>query len=171
MTPSQIQTVQIARRQLHLDEADYRQILREVGKVSGENPSCKSLTNRSFEDVMAHFEHMGFRHVNKPEDYWRKKTFNRGIFSGSREVDLIERLSRQLPRYKLGGLCLRFSDGRVERPDQLSAKEAHQLIEMLKSAIAREGKQQPEHEPALVPSAGLPSEGLMEETYDDDVPF
>ncbi|MGB7158158.1 MAG: phage protein GemA/Gp16 family protein [Tepidisphaeraceae bacterium] len=135
MTSTQIQLVQIARRQLDLDEADYRQVLRDVGGVA----SCKQLTNEAMEDVMAHFEHMGFRMTGgKPADYWRQKTFNRGIFVDARQVHLIRELSAQIPRYTLPGMCLRFTHGRTDDVTKLSMKEAFNLHEMLKKAIARE---------------------------------
>jgi phage gp16-like protein len=135
VTINQIKLVHVAKRQLGLDEADYRQILLDVAGVG----SSKDLTPRGFEDLMAHFEHRGFRRpsgAEGPADYWRMKKFQRGIKADARQVHLISQLAAGT-NYRLGGLCMRFSQGRTERPAELTAKEASQLIEMLKSAGAR----------------------------------
>jgi hypothetical protein len=134
MTRTQLQLVHIARRQLGLDEADYRQLLQEIGGVT----SSKHLTNQTLEAVMAHFEHRGFRTTGQPPDYWRMKTWKRGTVVDARQVFLLRELSAQIPRYQLPGMCRRFSHHRTEDVAQLTPKEAYELHEMLKKAIARE---------------------------------
>jgi hypothetical protein len=134
MTATQLQLVHIARRQLDLDEADYRQVLREKGGVE----SSKQLSNERLEEVMAHFEHMGFRMTGKPADYWRMKVFKRGTIVTAREVHAIRELSAQIPRYQLPGMCLRFSHGRTDDVAKLTPREGYYLHEALKKMLARE---------------------------------
>lgn len=141
ITAKQIQVVQIARRQLGLDDADYREILRVKGGVSPDatgHVSSKRLTQRGFDQVMAHFEHMGFRkHPGQSGGYWRDKQFRRGVLASERECHLIRQLSREVTRYPLDKLCRKFSDGHTGEPELLTARQAHNLIEMLKATSKR----------------------------------
>lgn len=133
LTKKQLQLIHVAKRQLGLDDADYREVLREKGGVG----SSKALTVRGLEDVMAHFEHMGFRNVGDTVgDYWRKRQFDRGIHADARQLHLIRELAAQ-QQYLIEGLCERFSHGRASRPQELSHKEASSLLSMLRSVIRR----------------------------------
>ena len=133
MSNEQIKLVKIAQRELGLDDGEYRLVLRNIGNVE----SCKSLTQRAFEDVMAFFESRGFQHQNFSPDYWQGRVQRRGRYADPRQVHHIEQLVKRT-RYSLAGLCLRFSDGRVDEASKLRPDEAHRLIEMLKSAGKRE---------------------------------
>lgn len=133
MTKSQIILLQTARRQLRLDEAEYRLILRNVGGVD----SCKDLSNQGFEDVMAFFEGRGFEYRGQASVHFRRKLETRGRVADARQLHKIAELASQT-QYKLPGLCLRFSDGRTDQPEQLAPAEAHRLIEMLKAVLNRQ---------------------------------
>lgn len=132
MTLPQLQILHIARRQLRLDDPDYRTILRSIARVA----SSKDLTHRGFEDVMAYLESVGFRHEGKPETYWRDCQDARGRRADRRQVFLIESL---IPAsgYALPGLCRRVSHDRTDQVTRLTPSEAHNMIEMLKSVAAR----------------------------------
>jgi hypothetical protein len=138
-TANQLKLIHIAARQLDLDDADYRLVLRNVAKVE----SAKELDNVSFEDVMACFEGAGFRMPKEAEDYWRNKVALRSRFATSREVFEIRRLAEKV-MYDLPGLCRKFSAGRTWEPSKLSRDEASKLIEMLKACATREYERAPD---------------------------
>jgi hypothetical protein len=132
MTNLQLKILHIARREIGIDEPDWRTILRSIGHVQ----SSKDLTNSDFEDVMAYLEGRGYRQPGKPADYWRQTIDARGTAADRRQVFLIEQL---IPSsgYELAGLCHRFSDGRTDDVSHLRPREAHGLIEMLKAVGKR----------------------------------
>jgi len=134
MTNQQLTLIHAARRQLGLDEADYREILANIAGVK----SSKDLTNKSFEDVMAHLEHRGFRHLGQPADYWRSKTFRRGIDADARQLHKIAELAAAVDNYDMAGLIRRVTKGRCGRPEDCNFKEANAVIEMLKSISRRQ---------------------------------
>src|SRR5437867_2629735 len=118
LTKKQLQLIHVAKRQLRLDDDDYRAILRAKGGVD----SSKDLSAQGFEDVMAQFEHMGFRNSSTHGDvgdYWRKRQFHRGIFANARQVRLIRQLAAR-QRYALDAVCLRMSKDRTDVPEKLS---------------------------------------------------
>ena len=132
-TRPQIIAIQKARRQLQLNDAQYRTLLKNVARVE----SSKDLDNAGVEDVMAVFEDMGFQQHPAGPTYWRDKVAARGNRANARMVQKIEMLAGQ-QRYCLPALCERFSGGRAQTPIDLTPAEAWKLIEMLKSAAARE---------------------------------
>lgn len=146
ITPKQIQVVQTARRRLQLDDADFRELLRKVGSVRPDETghvSCKALTQKGFEAVMAHLERMGFKmRPGQGGGYWRERQFRRRLLCSDREAHLIRELAGRQERYPLGALCRRHSGGHTDQPEQLTAKQAHGLIEALKQINARERRGQ-----------------------------
>lgn len=142
MTKSQLILIHTAKRQLGLTDDAYRTVLRSVAHVE----SSKDLTNKTFEQVMAVMEAQGFRTTGRPDDYWQGKAG--GVASGQlpvascdvRQVHLIRTLHAATPGYKLPGLVRRFSHDRTDQEDQLNAREAAQLIEMLKAVGKRTDK-------------------------------
>jgi hypothetical protein len=132
-TTSQIKTIQLGRKVCELNDQQYRTLLRSVAGVE----SCTKLDNRGVENVLAVLEASGFDSHPAGPTYWRDKAASRGERAGERMVHKIVELQAG-QRYALGGLCLRFSDGRTDRPDLLRPHEAWRLIEMLKAAAARE---------------------------------
>ncbi len=68
MTNAQIQLVQVAKRQLQLEDGLYRQILHAYGEGV---TSCTKLSNAGLERVMAFLEGRGFRDNRRKETYWR----------------------------------------------------------------------------------------------------
>lgn len=135
ITKHQVAVVQIAKSSVHLDDADYRLVLRNLGNVGGERPSTKDLTQRGFEEVMAYFAGVGAKVPGDPQ-HWLDKSQYRGNYADSRQVHLIQQLaSRQ--QYSLDALCRKFSGNRAEHPSKLRPGEAHKLIEMLKNVVER----------------------------------
>lgn len=131
-TPKQITTIQLGRRRVGLNDAQYRLLLLNVAGVE----SCTKLDNRGVENVLAVLEALGFDgHVNGPT-YWQEKAASRGERAGERMVHLIEQLAPGVP-YPLGALVRKQSAGRTDVAADLRPGEAWKLIEMLKAAAAR----------------------------------
>lgn len=138
MTRDQLATLHSARRYLErhdlLTDASYRWTLWNVANVR----SSKALSNRDFEAVMGVFEEIGYQEHPSGPTYWRDKAARHGQSAGERMTHKINALAGMQDKYPLAGLCLRFSDGRTDRPDQLNPTEAHHLVEMLKRVAQRE---------------------------------
>lgn len=145
ITKLQIQTIQIARRQVQqksggvFDEGQFRMALLNVGGV---RPDCngrvssKALDQAGFEQMMAMLEDMGFRDVSGKPDHWRSRV--NGLAT-TRQVFEIKRLGAE-SRYSIESLCQRATGGKCTSPEQLTPKQAHGLIEALKNIGARESK-------------------------------
>jgi hypothetical protein len=129
----QMMTIQTAKRWLEkhrgMTDAAYRTLLRSVAKVE----SSKDLDNAGFEQCMAVLEAQGFQSHPRGPTYWRDKAADGGGRSSWKILTLAAE-----SRYELASLCLRFSDGRTERSEDLTPQEAHRLTEMLKQSNARE---------------------------------
>lgn len=134
-TPRQLQLIHVAKRQVFGpdDDRSYRMLLSNVAAVA----TAKDLTNKTFEDVMAVLEDMGFADTAPGHGprYWRKKADGSG--SRDRMAHKIKEAAAD-QRYELAALCLRFSAHRTNDPEQLHPREAWNLIEMLKEVAARE---------------------------------
>jgi hypothetical protein len=124
-TTQQIQIIQIARRQVGLDESDYRLLLWNVAGVE----SCKELDNVGVEDFLAVLEDMGFRTIDKPGDYWREKVQSRASGRiGERMVYRI-RVEARGGKYPLESICLRLTKGRTSNVEELNVYEAVKVFE------------------------------------------
>lgn len=131
-TPLQLKLIHVAARQVGLNDAAYRVLLRNVADAK----SAKDLGQAEYEDVMAVMEDQGFRTLGQPDDYWRGKVRRRDFEAGPRMVRKIEAMAAET-NYKVAGLCMRFSLGRTDRVEQLSPLEAYNAVEMLKAVIER----------------------------------
>ena len=82
---------------------------------------------------MAVMEDMGFRTIDSPGDYWRRKVQVResGAECPERMAYLIHRLAGET-RYAASGMALRHSHGRTDLVEQLEPREAYEVIEALK---------------------------------------
>ena len=86
ISPKRIAVVQVARQQLKLDDAQYREVLRLLGGVD----SAKDLDALGFERVMLRFNALGFRST------WTKRTYgNRPGMASPAQVDLIRHMWRE----------------------------------------------------------------------------
>lgn len=63
--------IHVAKGQLHMADEDYRAMLRRAAGVS----SSSELDEAGFENVMAEFERLGFRHVRQPGQNVRREGF------------------------------------------------------------------------------------------------
>jgi hypothetical protein len=133
ITAKQLRLIHIASRQAGLSDPQYRTVLRTVAGVE----SSKALDQAGFENVMAVLEEQGFGAGSAcpARDYWKGRAAAGG---GRLEHKICELAPRQ--KYRLEGLCLRFSRGRTDQPGKLSPRESLDLINMLNVAIEREGK-------------------------------
>ncbi|MBF0456251.1 MAG: regulatory protein GemA [Magnetococcales bacterium] len=71
LTRKQSALIHIAKRDLSLDDANYRSILIMVAGVR----SSKDLDIRGFNGVMEHFEYLGFKSTNAKKEEERKESF------------------------------------------------------------------------------------------------
>lgn len=138
-TPLQLRMIHVAARQAGLIDADgdarYRLLLNNVAGAD----SAKSLDQSEFEDVMEVIEAMGFVDT-KGAGYWANKVALRRSCANPRMVRKIIELQKQQDRYPLASVCLRHSDGRTDRVEQLLPREAWKVIEMLKAVVERENR-------------------------------
>lgn len=132
-TAQQVKLIQIARRQVGLDEPAYRMLLHNVAGVD----SCKLLDNPGVEDVMAVMEDMGFRMAGEPAFYWRGKVSARGSICGERMAMKINALCAYT-KFEAAGMAERMSKGRTRIVEQLGPREAYNVIEALKKMINRQ---------------------------------
>ena len=133
-TPLQHRLIRVAYRELSLNEAQQRTLLRSTAGVE----SHKDLTQAGFEDCMAVLEDLGFHDLHQSKTYWREKAAARGQYCNERMAHKIERMAATC-RYELPSLCERFSEGVVRDVRKLKPREAWMLIEMLKAVEEREG--------------------------------
>ncbi len=138
MTPLQLKLIHIARRQVDLNEEQYRTLLHNVAGVE----SSRDLSNYDFEDVMAVLEDLGFRDTSGDPERWRRKVRMRGQKGNERMIFKIRQLHAQGQcRYPLDSLARQFSGNRADQVEQLRPREAWGLIEMLKDLAEREAKE------------------------------
>jgi hypothetical protein len=131
-TKPQIQIVQIARRQVGLNDAQYRIVLANVAGVK----STTELSNTAVEDVMDVLEGMGFVDSKHGAGYWGGKVGRRPFVANERMLRKIEALAAE-QKYPLPALVRRFSAKRTDRVEQLLPREAWNLIEGLKAIVER----------------------------------
>lgn len=163
MTPRQLQTIHVAKRQLSLTDAAYRTILRSVADVE----TSKDLTNQSFEDVMAILEEQGFRQGHPT--YWRDKVARRtNGQANERQRRLIEALAQEIS-YDLPGFIARMTRGRTADVHQLDAYEANTIIEALKAIVERQRDHA--HAAITAPAFDFNSHPAVTEDDPDALPF
>jgi phage gp16-like protein len=150
MNPKQLKLIHIAKRDVDLNDEQYRTLLRNVAHVE----SSKDLTNTQFEDVMATLEDLGFSYeranhrsratftgsggscARVESTYWRDKVAARGRGTGERVLWKINTLAAGLP-IDLPGFCWNMT-GRTDDVKQLTGQEAYKLVEALKSMHDRQ---------------------------------
>jgi hypothetical protein len=131
MTSDQIKLIHVARRQVKIDEPQYRLLLRNVGGVD----SSKDLGKHGLEAVMAVFEDMGFRSTMHGPTFYRDRF--RSSAASPEQLHKLRQMA-DASRYPLAAMCRRFSAGRTDQVEQLTPTEAWQLIEMYKAEADRE---------------------------------
>lgn len=142
-TLSQIKTIKLGQKLCDLNDAQYRTVLRNIGGVE----SCKDLSARGYEDVMAFLESIGFDGHSLGPTYWRDKVRRRGHGCPERMAHKIHAFAPDLP-YPLAALVRRLSGGRTDVVEELDAHEAYNLIEAAKAIVARRDREGTDTGPA-----------------------
>lgn len=145
MTTDQLKTIGMARRWGEktipgFDEAQFRLVLRNVGKVKEDaegRVSTKALDNRGLEFVMAWFESVGYHQPGSEPGYWTAKANRHAKYVSARELRMIEQLATECP-YPLGSLVWRLSNHRTHEVQELTRQQGYALIEALKKIVQRE---------------------------------
>ena len=160
----QLILIHTAKRQIEkinpdFDDAQYRTVLRSIAHVE----SSKDLDNKSFEQVMAWFESVGFRqttpaqnttHGQQSAGYWETKAARHATWVSERELSMIDSLAKDCP-YPLGSLVWRLSNHRTDKVAELTRQQGYALIEALKKIVAREAAK------ALKPVGRPPTVGSL----------
>ncbi|WP_430913138.1 regulatory protein GemA [Methylobacterium sp. sgz302541] len=131
ISPKRVAVVQVARRQLGLDEAQYRAVLHHHG---GGAASAKDLDEAGFEAVMAYFNAFGFRST------WMRRSYgNRPGMASPKQVALIRGLHREWSGVEDEAALNRWLDAsfKVSALRFLTAGGAQQAITALRSMTGR----------------------------------
>jgi len=101
--------------------------------------SCKQLTNRQLDDLLAICESLGFRMPGKGENFFRNKII--------RTIDEISFAQQEAIRHLIGdigwsdiqleGFIRRMTADKIQYLPALTAKQAYDLIEALKAMVVR----------------------------------
>jgi hypothetical protein len=118
----------------------YRMLLGQYKQYSGRPvKSCKQLTNRQLDDLLAICESLGFRMPGKGENFFKNKVI--------RQSDEISFAQQQAIRYLAGdlgwsdiqieGFLARMTQDQTRYLPALTAKQAYIIIEGLKNIVGR----------------------------------
>jgi hypothetical protein len=131
LSRSQIALLHVARRELQLEEGDYRAILARYGGAE----SSSSLTLEGLESVMRHLSQLGFKST------WVKRTFGeRQGMASPAQVDLILSLWEKYNGADINQIALNAWLCRFHKVDALrfvSYKKAGPVITALKRMADR----------------------------------
>lgn len=141
----QIQLIQIAARQAGLRGKGFRQrydlLLGQYRQGNGKPvTSCKQLNRSQIEDFLAICEGMGFRGLNKPDDYYRSKVVKSASIASYAQQRAIDYLAGDLgwDLKHLENFIKRMTGGRTIEVAALTPKEAWGIIEALKAILSKE---------------------------------
>lgn len=193
-TSKQRQIAGMACKHAGLDDAARKLVLRQFPNAllpGSKEPSSTSemLTQRDFERFMAIVEDRAGGHLRGfTSGYWQEKAGLRSQVASERMAAKIRALyadyQAQPPevdggRYRLDGLVYRMSGQTTSAPEEMTPKDAWNLIEMLKALIARRGEPQPpkprDRQPRLFSNldpVGATSAGAGFQVVEaDEIPF
>jgi hypothetical protein len=132
VTPGQIALLHVAKRDLALDDEDYRSILSHY-KVE----TAKDLNMRDFEQLMKYLESLGFRNIRPRQPAhppWRDA---QGLPHPAQLAEMA-RMFRELgipEGLRQQGLCRKV----IKKPWPQTRGEANKVFEALKAMISRRG--------------------------------
>ncbi|SEO97843.1 regulatory protein GemA [Propionispora vibrioides] len=135
---SQLALIHVAKKELGLDDEDYRSILELYGGVS----SAKFLTLEGFERVMEHLARLGFQSsntANRQPKYRPYRDADGAPYPA--QLKMIEQQFEQLGFFEAErrqGLCRRI----IKKAWPQTRAEANKVFEALKSMIARNYQRQ-----------------------------
>lgn len=136
VTTSQLALIHVAKKDLGLQDEDYRNILELYGGVS----SAKHLTLEGFERVMSHLERLGFKSTNaKPPAHAPRRDPDGSPYPA--QLKMIEHHFEQLgfdEAERRQGFCRRV----IKKPWPQTRAEANKIFEALKAMVARNYQRQ-----------------------------
>jgi hypothetical protein len=131
VTSGQLALIHVAKKELGLQDEDYRSILELYGGFS----SSKHLTLEGFERVMNHLERLGFKSTNAKPPANAPDRDPDGLPYPA-QLKMIEHLFEQLcftETARRGGFCRRV----IKKPWPQTRAEANKIFEALKAMVAR----------------------------------
>lgn len=136
VTGSQLALIHVAKKELGLQEEDYRSILDLYGGVS----SAKHLTLEGFERVMEHLERLGFKSTNSKQPARAPRRDPDGAPFPA-QLKMIEHHFETLgfdEAERRQGFCRRV----IKKPWPQTRAEANKIFEALKAMVARNYQRQ-----------------------------
>lgn len=138
VTGSQLALIHVAKKELGLQEEDYRSILELYGGVS----SAKHLTLEGFERVMKHLERLGFKSTNISSRQPKHRPYcNADGIPYPAQLKMIEHHFETLGFHEVErrqGFCQRV----IKKPWPQTRAEANKIFEALKAMVARNYQRQ-----------------------------
>lgn len=141
----QIRLIQTAVRAagLRTPHADgrYRLLLAQYTRPDGRPcQSCKELNNWQVDDLLAICEGLGWRHPDKPDDYYRRRNQTAITWATPAQIAAIRHLAGDLgwTADNLNGMIARMTGGRCDRLATLTRRDGYVLIEALKAILSRQ---------------------------------
>lgn len=137
ITTAQIKLIQVARRQLGLEDSAYRDILHDQAGVW----SCKDLDQGGVEKVLKRFRKMGFKVRTAPSCNERRRRSRKEYLENVSELVTFEQKMKldhlrhdlQLTMYGYQRLCWRT----IGRKRPATVKDGQKMIEAMKAMFSR----------------------------------
>jgi hypothetical protein len=143
LNKDQIKLVQVAVKKAGIRtpqfDGRYRLLLGKYKQPNGRPvTSCTQINNSQLEDLLAICESYGWRMPNQPEDFYRKKAANIGVYASFAQREAINHLAGDLfwtPEH-LGNFIKKMTN-RIASISDLTPREGFQIIEGLKAIFNR----------------------------------
>jgi hypothetical protein len=144
LTKQQVKLIQTAVRAAGIRsgrfDGRYRLLLGQY-KQYNKRPvtSCKQLTNRQLDDLLAICESLGFRMPGKGENFLRNKVIRGTDEISFAQQEAIRHLTGDIgwSDIQLEGFLRRMTMDKIQYLPALTAKQAYDLIEALKAMVIR----------------------------------
>lgn len=145
LNTAQIRLVKTACRKAGLitktgEDGRYRLLLAQYKAPNGRPVrSCRDLTNRQLDDLLAICESLGWRCPGKDGDYFRRKNAKKQEFASFVQQEAIRHLKGDLGMDELQLLKFidRMTKGKISAISMLSTRDAYNIIEALKAMLSR----------------------------------
>jgi len=131
MSNAQLAQIHIAKKELQMEDADYRAML---ARVAGKT-SSKDMTSVERQKVIAEFRRLGWKPENKGE--WKQPSSSKQVRKVWAIAKDLDRLGFWVLPWRKGLAALVKKETGIDNPDWLTPAKANQVIEMLKSIQAR----------------------------------
>lgn len=144
LTKDQVKLVQTAVRAAGIRsgkfDGRYRLLLKQYKQYYGRPvTSCKQLTNRQLDDLLAICESLGFRMLGKNENFFRNKIIRLTDEISFAQMEAIRHLACDLgwSDIQMEGFLMRMTSDQVKYLPALTAKQAYVIIEGFKNIVGR----------------------------------